>query len=579
MQDFNLKRTKTGDRLRVPKSGPELLRYPLYNKGTGFTREERQRLGIEGVLPAQHNDIETQADRIYRSICFNPDPVGRHIGLASLQDRNEVLFYKVLSLHLEELMPIIYTPTVGQASQHFSRVFRRARGVFITPDYAGRIEGVLRHAAPFSGVRLMVVTDNESILGIGDQGVGGMAISVGKLALYCTGAGIHPARTLPISLDVGTNNQELLDDPLYLGWRNKRLRGNEYLAIVDEFVDAAKKVFPDVVIQWEDLRKDNALMILDRYRKMLPSFNDDIQGTGAVATASVQAACRISGSRFHDARILIYGAGAAGLGIARQLRDQLTQSGLGGDALTRAVLVMDSRGVISADRDGLDEYKRELAWPAELVAELGLGETDRRNLEKVVTACKATVLIGTSGQGGSFTEGVVHAMAVNTDAPVILPMSNPTSISEAVPEDIFRWTDNKALVATGSPFEPVQLEDGPRRIGQANNVFVFPGIGLGTIIAGASEITDSMISAAATALAGSLTDAELGEPCLMPEVTRLWDICGDVAIAVATQAVLDGVARQKKVGGLEEKIAVYRWKPVYPEIVIEGQPSQMSTEK
>ncbi len=570
MQEFDLKTTKSGDQLRVTKSGPDLLRFPLCNKGTGFTYEERRRLGIEGVLPAQHNDIETQADRIYRSICFYADPVSRHIGLASLQDRNEVLFYKVLSLHLEELMPIIYTPTVGAASQHFSRVFRRARGVFITPDYAGRIEDVLRHAAPFSGVRLMVVTDNESILGIGDQGVGGMAISIGKLALYCAGAGIHPARTLPICLDVGTNNQELLDDPLYLGWRNKRLRGEEYLAIVDEFVDAAKRVFPDVVIQWEDLRKENALMILDRYRQTLPSFNDDIQGTGAVATASVQAACRISGNRFHDTRILMYGAGAAGLGIARQLRDQLAQSGLSGEALTRAVLVMDSRGVISADRDGLDEYKQELAWPAELVAELGLGEANRRNLEKVVAAFKATVLIGASGQGGSFTEGVVRAMAENTGAPVILPMSNPTSISEAVPEDIFRWTDNKALVATGSPFEPVQLKDGPRRIGQANNVFVFPGIGLGTIVAGASEITDSMISAAATALADSLTDEEIDEPCLKPKVSRLWDICGEVALAVATQAVLDDVARQKKVSGLEEKIAEYRWQPVYPEILVEG---------
>ena len=551
-------------------SGPHLLRYPLYNKGTGFTYEERQRLGIDGVLPAQHNDIETQADRIYRSICFYPDPVSRHIGLASLQDRNEVLFYKVLSLHLEELMPIIYTPTVGKASQHFSRVFRRARGVFITPDYAGRIEEVLRNAAPFCGVRLMVVTDNEAILGIGDQGAGGMAISIGKLALYCAGAGIHPARTLPISLDVGTDNQGLLDDPLYLGWRNKRLRGKEYLAIVDEFVDAAKRVFPDVVIQWEDLRKDNALMILDRYRQTLPSFNDDIQGTGAVATASVQAACRISGNRFQDTRILMYGAGAAGLGIARQLRDQFTQSGLSGEALTKAVLVMDSRGVISADRDGLDEYKKELAWPAELVAELGLGEASRRNLEKVVTAFRATVLIGASGQGGSFTEGVVRAMAENTDAPVILPMSNPTSISEGVPEDIFRWTDNKALVATGSPFEPVQLKDGPRRIGQANNVFVFPGIGLGSIVAGAREITDSMISAAATALADSLTDEEINEPCLKPKVTRLWDICGEVALAVATQAVLDGVATQKNVRNLEEKIAEYRWQPVYPEIVVEG---------
>ncbi|MDH3748205.1 MAG: oxaloacetate-decarboxylating malate dehydrogenase, partial [Gammaproteobacteria bacterium] len=331
MEKFDLDRTPNGDRLTVNKNGPDLLRYPMYNKGTAFTLEERRRLGIEGMLPAEYNPIDKQCERIFRSIFFERDDVGRNIGLALLQDRNEVLFYKLLSIHLEEIMPIVYTPTVGKASQYYSRVFRRGRGIFITPDYVGRIEEVLRSAAPFSDVRLMVVTDNEAILGIGDQGAGGMAISVGKLALYCAGAGIHPAQTLPISLDVGTDNQALLDDPLYLGYRQQRLRGERYVALVDEFVAAAKSVFPNVVIQWEDFHKENALMILDRYRQQVPSFNDDIQGTGAVASACVQGACRISGQNFVDSRIVVFGAGAAGLGIVRQLRNRLRANGLRGD--------------------------------------------------------------------------------------------------------------------------------------------------------------------------------------------------------------------------------------------------------
>lgn len=544
-----------------------MLLLPLYNKGTGFTYEERRRFGIEGTLPAEYNDIATQAERTFLTICFNPDPVGRHIDLSLLLNRNEVLFYKILSMHLKELMPVIYTPTVGEASRFFSRVYRRARGVFITPDHAGRIEEVLRGAAPFSDVRLMVVTDNEAILGIGDQGVGGMAISIGKLALYCVGAGIHPAQTLPISLDVGTDNQALLEDPLYLGWRHKRLRGAEYLAIVDEFVAAAKAVFPDVVIQWEDFRKDNALMILDRYRNTLPSFNDDIQGTGAVAAASVHAACRISGASFRDSRIIVYGAGAAGLGIARQLRGQLKDAGLSGDELTRAIIAMDSGGMITSDRERLDDYKKELAWPAAMVAELGISTKDQTSLAKIISAYKATVLIGTSGHANSFTEEVVTAMAGNTKHPVILPMSNPTAISEGDPQDILKWTNGNALVATGSPFDPVETADGPRRIGQANNVFVFPGIGLGAIVAGASEITSTMIAASSRALAKALSDDDVRDQCLMPQVKRLWDVCGQVALAVARQAIEDGVAAHADVEDLELRIAKYRWVPEYPEIV------------
>jgi malate dehydrogenase (oxaloacetate-decarboxylating) len=568
MEKFDLKRSADGDILTVPFRGPSVLRFPLYNKGTGFTAEERERFHLVGLLPSQHNDIETQAERAYRTITFNQDPVGRHIGLAALQDRNEHLYYKVLSLHLKELMPIVYTPTVGKASQYYSRVFRRARGIWITPDHKGRIEEILSGGAPFPDVQLMVVTDNESILGIGDQGAGGMAISVGKLALYCVGAGIHPARTLPISLDVGTDNQSLLDDPLYLGWPEKRLRGGEYEALVGEFVTAVRKVFPGAMIQWEDFRKDNALHILDKYREQIPSFNDDIQGTGAVSLACVLAASKITGAALEDSRVLIYGAGAAGLGIARQMRNQLAQNGLDDRTLRFAVLVMDSRGIISDGRDKMEAYKKELAWPEEMAQALQLTDEERKSLPDVIRSYRPTVLIGASGQGGAFDETSVRAMADSVAAPIILPMSNPTAITEAVPEDILRWTDGRGLVATGSPFKPVQLPGGARPIGQANNVFIFPGIGLGTIISGASQVTDGMISASAIALADSLTGDELSDNRLMPAVSRLWDVCGEVAHAVAKQAVGDGVAAAISDDELAERMEEYRWVPKYPAFVL-----------
>ncbi len=379
---------------------------------------------------------------------------------------------------------------------------------------------------------------------------------------------IHPVRTLPISLDVGTDNQSLLDDPLYLGRREPRLRGAAYRDLVDEFVTAARKVFPEVVIQWEDFRKDNALAIMDRYRHELPSFNDDIQGTGAVALACMLAASRITGRSIADDRVLIYGAGAAGLGIARQITSEMRRAGLNDANLRRAVLVMDSRGVISAGRE-LDDYKKELAWPEELAASLGLND-EQKILQRVVAAYKPTVLIGASGQGGAFDEESIRAMAGATETPVILPMSNPTAISEATPEDVLRWSEGRALVATGSPFDAVRMRGGVQRIGQANNVFIFPGIGLGTIVSGASEVTDAMISASAHALADCLSDEDLSARCLMPEVSKLWDICGNVAVMVGLQAIEDGVAGRISEDEYRKRIDDYRWIPEYPEMIQEG---------
>jgi len=566
MEEFDLEKTADGYRLHLSRKGASVLRFPLFNKGTGFTAEERRRFHLEGLLPAQINDIEVQAQRVYRSIMHNPDPVGRHIDLAGLQDRNEHLFYRVLADHLEELMPIVYTPTVGLASRYFSRLFRRARGIWITPHHSGRIEEVMRNAAPFAGVRLLVVTDNESILGIGDQGAGGMAISVGKLALYCVGAGIHPARTLPISLDVGTDNEDLLEDPLYLGYREKRLRGDAYLALLDEFVAAVKAIFPGALVQWEDFRKDTALTVLDRYRSELPSFNDDVQGTGAVAYACIHGACRITGKPVTDSRVLVYGAGAAGYGIAHKILGGLRFNGLEGDALRRAVLAMDSRGVLS-DVHEFHDYKAELAWPEDWVRDIGLDERERRDLGAVIRAYKPNVLIGTSGQADSFTEDVVRAMAEVSKNPVILPMSNPTENCEGKPSRILRWSRGRALVATGSPFDPVKVHGEARRIGQANNVYIFPGLGLGTIVSGATTVTDGMIGAASKALADSLSDEDVAGRCLVPEIDRLWEICGAVAFSVAGRAMRDGVAESLGHDELRRKIDDYRWRPVYPEMV------------
>ncbi len=529
------------EELSIPARGDDVIRHPMLNKSTAFTASERLALGLDGLLPFQNNDITVQAQRSYESIARKTDPLERYIGLASLQDRNEHLFYHVLIEHLEEFMPVVYTPTVGLAVQQFSHHFRRARGVWVTPAHRGHISEVLKNASRGLDVRLLVVTDNESILGIGDQGAGGIAISIGKLALYCACAGIHPVMTIPVSLDVGTDNPALLEDPLYLGWRHARLRGDEYETLVEEFVNAVHQVLPTAVVQWEDFRKNNALMILDRYRDVVPSFNDDIQGTGAVAAAGMMSALRITGSRLAEQRIVIHGAGAAGLGIARQLRTALEAAGLDGDAGRHAIAVLDSRGLLVSDPGLREAYKRELAWDTQVAVGLGL-DSGHRDLLSVVRAFKPTVLIGSSGQPGAFNQAIIEAMHEHCQRPVILPFSNPTDYAEARPADLIAWTDGQALVATGSPFAPVQFRGNTHQIGQGNNVFIFPGLGLGTLAARAGAITDGMINAAVLALAGSVTDAELAVGLLFPAIKRLRSVSRSVALAVMDCAIEEGGA-------------------------------------
>ncbi len=551
--------------ITTSKRGKELIHDPLLNKGSAFTPRERDELGLHGLLPPMQNTLEQQARRAHNSLLRLSEPLDKYVGLAAIQERNEHLFYRILMDHMTEYMPIVYTPTVGLATQNFSQVFQRGRGVWINPSMRGKIAEILQTAMGDRDIRLIVATDNESILGIGDQGAGGMAISVGKLALYVAGAGINPAATLPISLDVGTNNDALLDDDLYLGWPERRLTGQAYDDFIGEFVDAVRQVFPNALLQWEDFRKDNALEILEHHREDILSFNDDIQGTGAVALAGLFSALRISGGQLSEQRIVIHGAGAAGLGIARQIKAALAETGLSPADIHQCLAVLDSRGLLVDDQPLSDAYKSELAWEAELAHRYNLTDPLHRQLEDVIANYKPTVLIGTSGQAGAFTENMAKTMLSVTDRPIILPFSNPTDRTEATPSDLLHWTDGKALVATGSPFEPVNYGGQIFKIGQGNNVFIFPGLGLGALLANSSVVTDEMVSAASQAVANAMNEQELDDGMLYPEISRLREVTKQVAHAVACKAIDDGFANATQ-DAVEHALEHDLWQPDYPEI-------------
>jgi malate dehydrogenase (oxaloacetate-decarboxylating) len=563
MERYRRTRDAKGNlRIEVPYRGAPLLRQPMYTKSTAFTVEERSLFGLEGLLPEAVSTMEQQSGRVYANIMRKQDPLEKFIGLAALQDRNEHLFYRVLVDHIEELLPIVYTPTVGRACQEFSHIFRRARGLWINPGHRNRIHDVLGNA-PFDDVRLIVVTDNERILGLGDQGAGGMGIPIGKLALYTAAAGIHPAQTLPISLDVGTDNQALLEDDLYLGWRAPRLRGEPYDSLVEEFVAAVEQRFPAALLQWEDFKKNNAFRLLDRYRSRIASFNDDIQGTAAVAVAGMMAGSRVTGIPLTDQRVVILGAGAAGIGIARLVRDTLRRAGLSGDALVSAVASLDSHGLLIEGPEIGDPHKRDFAWPAALAARYGLGEGRPRDLEAVVGALKPTVLVGTSGEPGTFTEAVIREMAAHVERPVIFPMSNPTSKSEARPVDIVAWTKGRALIATGSPFAPVPFEGRTITVGQGNNAFVFPGIGLGVLVSGAREVTDAMFAAAAARLADEVRPEDLTSGSLFPAIRNIRKVTARIAEAVVAAARDSGQGRILTDAEIAPAVAAAMWDPVY----------------
>jgi malic enzyme len=548
--------------------GSDILGRPLLNKGTAFTLAERQALGLCGQFPWRTTTIDEQVALELEHLRRKGDDLERSIGLASLQDRNETLFYRLLAGHLEELAPIVYTPTVGEACRQFSHIVRRPRGLWITPDDLDRIPAVLACLGS-RDVRLIVATDNERILGLGDQGAGGMGIPVGKLALYCAGAGIHPSLTLPVSLDCGTDNEDLLADPLYLGYPKPRLRGPVYDAFIDAFVEAVASAWPQAVLQWEDFKQHNAIALLARYRRRLPSFNDDIQGTAAVVTAGILAALKITGEPLPAQRLVFLGAGAAGTGIAALVGQvaRATQAGGAGAQASGPMLVMlDSRGLIFEGRDHVDEDKRPFALPAAQLARLGFAPASRYDLETVIRQVAPTILIGTSGTGGAFSEAAIRAMAQRTPVPVVFPLSNPTDKSEATPADVLEWTQGRALVATGSPFDPVSFGGRSHIVGQANNVFVFPGIGLGAIAAGATEMTDRMFAVAATTLAGLVPAQRLAQGALYPPLAHLREVSRAVAVAVAQEARNSGVERMEGIVPVTDLVEAQMWTPVYQEL-------------
>jgi malate dehydrogenase (oxaloacetate-decarboxylating) len=545
--------------------GADILAQPLLNKDAAFTDRERAVLGLRGLFPWRCATMEQQVVLELEHLRSKSTDLEKYIGLEALQDRNETLFYRLLLEHLEELAPIVYTPTVGEACRRFSHIVRRPRGLWITPEDIDRIPQLLRNTGRH-GVRLIVATDNERILGLGDQGAGGMGIPVGKLALYCAGAGVHPALTLPVSLDCGTDNRSLLNDPLYLGYPRPRLRGAGYDALIEAFVQAVKEVYPNAILQWEDFKQHNAVRLLDRYRHRIACFNDDIQGTAAVVAAGILAALRHRGELLSSQRLVFLGAGAAGIGIARLAESVMRSEGATALTIRRALIMLDSRGLIYEGRDNLDEDKRPFALPASEAARLGLGP-GQADLETVVRKFAPTILIGTAGKPGMFTQAAIRDMAARTPAPIIMPLSNPTANAEATPADILRWSEGRALVATGSPFGPVQIGGVTHQVGQANNMFIFPGVGLAAIVSEARELTDEMFGVAATTLASLVPPDRVAQGALYPPIADLRRVSRAIAIAVATQARQSGVARLASDEDISKAVDAEMWLPSYPDVL------------
>ena len=560
---YDVLRADDGSRfIEAYVTGFQLLHLPLLNKGTAFTDSERTLLDLHGLLPPRIDTLDRQIERNYRRYSSLADPLEKHTFLRLLQDSNEVLFFAIVQQHLEEMLPIIYTPTVGDAVKNYSALYQSPRGLTLSTDSIEHADAAVDNL-PLDDVRMIVATDASAILGIGDQGLGGMAISIGKLAIYTAAGGIGPDKVLPVELDVGTNRGSLREDPDYLGSDRARLTGRPYRNFVDQFVEAVRQRYPKVVIQWEDFAKDSAFAVLERYRNVVPSFNDDIQGTGAMALAGILSACRIKGESYRDQRILISGAGAGGIGVASALKQGLIQEGLSEEEARERIIVLDSRGVLSSDRE-LESYKQPFAQDPAYLASLGITSTS--TLADIVRASRATALIGLSGQGGQFDREVVEAVHANAYRPIIFPLSNPTENTEVLPADALAWTDGKALVAAGSPFDPVGHGGTVHQIAQGNNAFVFPGIGFGAVLSRAQSVTDNMILASAFALADYTAEKHPGR--IYPPVAELRSVSVQVAARVMAAAVQDGVAGEFGIYELDQHAMVQFvrerfWQPEY----------------
>lgn len=548
--------------MRVTPRGWELLNNQTLNKGTAFTSRERDELGLHGLLPPQIETLEEQVVRAYGAFQRKDDPLERHIYLRALQDTNEILFYRLLLDHIEEMAPIVYTPVVALGCQQFSHIYRRPRGLFISYPFRDSIPALLRNR-PNQEVDVIVVTDGERILGIGDQGVGGLGIPIGKLSLYTLIGGIHPARTLPVVLDVGTNNSELLQDPQYLGWRHERISGQPYFDFIDQFVAAVRQELPRTCLQWEDFSKTHARPILDRYRDQLLTFNDDIQGTAAVALGTILSAVKVARKDITDQQFIVFGAGSAAIGVADYLRGTLVSEGLSESDARRRFWIVNSGGLLHTGRHDLSDEQLIYAQPEDRVGNWRNSSSGQIGLAEVIANIDASVLIGLSTVSNSFTEAMIREMARKTQRPIILPLSNPTEKSEGKPADLIRWTDGRGLVATGSPFAPVRYGDRSISIAQCNNVYIFPAVGLGVVTSGASRITDSMMQAAARTLAElspALTDPTAS---LLPPLTDVRRSAVAIAAAVALEARRIGVTPPTSEKELASRVREAQWTPQY----------------
>ena len=547
--------------LYIPYAGNGLLELPLLNKGSAFSEEERTRFNLHGLIPHAIENIEEQSQRSYQQYSAFSDAINKHIYLRNIQDTNETLFYHLIEQHLSEMMPIIYTPTVGEACQRFSDIYRRHRGIFISYPDRAHIDDIVQNINK-KNVKVIVITDGERILGLGDQGIGGMGIPIGKLSLYTACGGISPAYTLPITLDVGTNNPQLLNDPIYMGWNQPRISGEEYYQFVDQVIDAVKRRWPKALIQFEDFAQKNAMPLLNKYRDQICCFNDDIQGTAAVSVGSLIAASRAAGKQLKDQTIAFLGAGSAGCGIAEQIVAQMLVEGLS-DAEARArIFMVDRFGLFTDNQPNLLDFQSKLAQSTERVTAWGNAEGIISLLD-VIQHAKPTVLIGVSGQPGLFTEEVIKALAANCERPIVLPLSNPTSQLEAFPADILEWTEGKALIATGSPFEPVNYQGKIYNISQCNNSYIFPGIGLGVIAAGATRVTDSMLIASSNALADCSPLLKDPNADLLPDLNEIQQVSKFIAFKVAKAAMDAGVAPVLDDEALQQAIEANFWKPEY----------------
>jgi len=556
------RQTITKPALQNLPSGMDLLDRPRLNKSTAFTEEERKKFGLHGLLPPQVESLDEQAVRAYEAYRRKDDDLERHIYLRALQDTNEVLFYRLLLDHIEEMTPMVYTPVVALACQQFSHIYRRPRGLFISYPLRNSIPALLRNR-PNPEVDVIVVTDGERILGIGDQGAGGLGIPIGKLSLYTLIGGIRPERTLPIVLDVGTNNSERIKDPEYLGWRHERVTGQAYFDFVDQFVTAVKQEFPTTCLQWEDFATPHARPILERYRDQLLTFNDDIQGTAGVALGAILSAVKVSGRSLKDQQIVFLGAGSAGIGVADGLRAAIVGDGLSEQEARSHFWFVDKEGLLHSGRKDLSPEQSVYAQPQERVSGWPATANGQIGLADVIGKIEATILIGLSTVGGAFTEAIVREMARKVQRPIIFPISNPTIKSEAKAEDLIRWTDARALIATGSPFEPVSYNGRRIPIAQCNNIYIFPAIGLGVVASGARRVTDPMILAAARALAENSPALHDASASLLPALTDLRKVAVQIATAVGLEAQKAGVAPKTTEEKLRQRVVETQWTPAY----------------